>query len=58
VPVLAPIPNFDTRTYGKVDGGITFGLGPNVSATVNAASTFARDEGNDYRISAGFNYRF
>ncbi len=58
VPILAPIPNFDTRTYGKVDGGVTFGLGPNVSATVNAASTFARDEGNDYRISAGFNYRF
>jgi hypothetical protein len=33
-------------------------MGPQISATISASSTFARDEGNDYRVSAGFNYRF
>jgi uncharacterized protein YhjY with autotransporter beta-barrel domain len=57
VPILTPVANFDTRTYGKVEGGFTFELGPSLSATINAASTFARDD-NDYRLSAGLNYRF
>jgi len=58
VPILSPVPNFDTRTYGKVEAGVTFEIAPNISATLNAASTFARDDGNDYRISGGLNYRF
>ncbi|HJZ30614.1 MAG TPA: autotransporter domain-containing protein [Hyphomicrobiaceae bacterium] len=57
VPILSPVANFDTRTYGKVEGGLAFELGPQLSATVNAASTFARDD-NDYRVSVGLNYRF
>src|SRR5215831_13879767 len=58
LPILSPVSNFDTRTYGKIEGGVTFQIGPNLSTTINAASTFAREEGNDYRISTGFNYRF
>jgi uncharacterized protein YhjY with autotransporter beta-barrel domain len=58
LPILSPVPNFDTRSYGRVEGGVTFQIGPDVSATINAASTFARDEGNDWRISTGLNYRF
>jgi outer membrane lipase/esterase len=58
LPILSPVPNFDTRSYGRVEGGVTFQIGPDVSATLNAASTFARDEGNDWRISTGLNYRF
>src|SRR5262245_25286142 len=57
VPILSPVPNFETRTYGKVEGGLAFELGPTLSATVNAASTFARED-NDHRISVGLNYRF
>ena len=57
VPILSSVPNFETRTYGKVEGGLAFELGPTLSATVNAASTFARED-NDHRISVGLNYRF
>ena len=56
--VLLTVPSFDTRTYGRVEGGLTVQFDPNFSATLNAASTIARDEGNDYRISAGLYYRF
>jgi outer membrane lipase/esterase len=58
LPILTAVPSFDTRTYGRVEGGLTFQMGEDVSATVNAASTFARDEGNDWRISTALNYRF
>ena len=57
-PVLSPVPGFDTRTYGKIDGGLTVQMGPQLGATISASSTFARDEAQDYRISAGLNYRF
>jgi outer membrane lipase/esterase len=58
LPILSAEPNFESRSYGRVEGGVTLQIGPGVSATVNAASTFARDEGNDFRISTGLNYRF
>jgi outer membrane lipase/esterase len=58
LPILSPVAAFDTRTYGLVEGGITFQLGADLSATIAGASTFARDEGEDYRISAGLNVRF
>jgi hypothetical protein len=50
--------NFETHTYGRVDGGITFELAPDIGGTINAGSTFARDEGQDYRVSAGLNVKF
>jgi outer membrane autotransporter protein len=58
VPILSPVPNFADRTYGKVEGGVMIEIGPAIAATINAATTFARDEGNDYRLSLGLNYRF
>ena len=58
LPILSPVPTFDTRTYGKIEGGITFQIGTDISATISAASTFAREEGHDFRLSTGLNYRF
>jgi outer membrane lipase/esterase len=58
LPIPTTLPNFEDRTYGRIEGGVTLQLGPEVSATVTAGSTFARDDGQDYRISAGLTYRF
>jgi outer membrane lipase/esterase len=58
LPILSPVAAFDTRTYGRVEGGVTFQLGGDLSASIAAASTFARDEGEDYRFSAGLNVKF
>jgi len=57
-PILSTFPRFDTRDFGKIDAGVTVQLGPDLSATVSAASTFARDESYDFRISTGLNFRF
>lgn len=57
-PILSPFPGFDTRDFGKIEGGITFQLGPDLSASISGASTFARDDSYDFRISTGLNYRF
>ena len=51
-------PTFGARDYGKVEGGLTVELAPEASISVSGASTFARDDGHDYRVSAGLNYRF
>ena len=53
LPILTPVAAFDTRTYGRVEGGLTFQLGADLSATFTGSTTFARDEGEDYRFSAG-----
>jgi uncharacterized protein YhjY with autotransporter beta-barrel domain/phospholipase/lecithinase/hemolysin len=58
LPILTPIANFDDGTYGKVEGGVTFQIGPALSATVNAATTFARSDERDFYVNAGLNYRF
>jgi uncharacterized protein YhjY with autotransporter beta-barrel domain/phospholipase/lecithinase/hemolysin len=58
LPIMTSVSNFDTRTYGRIEGGISFELGPQLGAVINAASTFARDEGEDFRVSAGLSYRF
>jgi outer membrane lipase/esterase len=57
-PILSPFAAFDARDFGKIEGGLTLELGPELSASISGASTFARDESHDYRISAGLNYRF
>jgi outer membrane lipase/esterase len=51
-------PTFGSRDYGKVEGGLTIELTPDASVSVSGGSTFARDDGEDYRFSAGLNYRF
>jgi uncharacterized protein YhjY with autotransporter beta-barrel domain len=57
-PLSVSFPTFGARYYGKVEGGLTIELAPEASVSLSGASTFARDEGQDYRISAGLNYRF
>jgi len=58
LPIPTTLPAFNDRTYGRIEGGVTFQLGADLSASVNAGTTFARDDGQDYRVSAGLNYRF
>jgi uncharacterized protein YhjY with autotransporter beta-barrel domain len=57
-PVALSFPTFGARDYGKVEGGLTVELTPSASVNLSGASTFARDDGQDYRISAGLSYRF
>jgi outer membrane autotransporter protein len=52
------VPAFDTRDFGRIEGGITVELAPEASINLSGASTFARDAANDFRVSAGVNYRF
>ena len=58
LPILSPVATFDARTYGRVEGGITFQLGPDLSATVSGASTFTRDDAYDFRVGTGLNFKF
>jgi hypothetical protein len=46
------------RIYGKVAAGIAAIIAGNVSATVNASTTFARDGGNDVAVSSGIKVPF
>ena len=57
-PPTVSFPTFGARDYGKIEGGLTIELAPEASVSVSGASTFARDDGHDYRVSAGLNYRF
>jgi uncharacterized protein YhjY with autotransporter beta-barrel domain len=57
-PILVAAPNFETRTYGKVEGGVTLHLSPDLSASISGATTFARGEGNDHRLTTGLTYKF
>jgi uncharacterized protein YhjY with autotransporter beta-barrel domain len=57
-PLAVSFPTFGARDYGKVEGGLTVELAPEASVSLSGASTFARDDGHDYRVSAGLNYRF
>jgi hypothetical protein len=38
--------------------GLTIELAPEASVSLSGASTFARYDGQDYRLSAGLSYRF
>jgi len=58
LPILSSISTFDTRTYGRIEGGVRFEISPGIGALISAASTFARDEGQDFRVSTGLNYKF
>jgi uncharacterized protein YhjY with autotransporter beta-barrel domain/phospholipase/lecithinase/hemolysin len=57
LPVLTPVPS-NNRAYGQVAAGIAASLAGNVSATLNAATTFAREGGNDFSASCGIKVAF
>ena len=57
-PVPLSFPAFDARDFGKIEGGLTVEFAPQASVTLNGASTFARDDAHDFRVSAGVNLRF
>jgi uncharacterized protein YhjY with autotransporter beta-barrel domain/phospholipase/lecithinase/hemolysin len=57
LPVLTPVPS-DNRVYGKVAAGVAASLGGNVSATLTAATTFARQGGADFTVSCGIKAAF
>ena len=57
LPVLTPVPG-NNRAYGKVAAGVAASLARNVSATLNAATTFAREGGNDFSVNCGIKVAF
>jgi uncharacterized protein YhjY with autotransporter beta-barrel domain len=57
-PVTLAFPVFGARDYGKVEGGLTIELAPEASISLSGASTFAREDGHDYRLSVGLSWRF
>jgi outer membrane lipase/esterase len=58
LPILTPVSDFDPRTYGKVEGGVTFDFGPGFSATINGGTTFAKDSAQDFHVTGGLTFRF
>jgi outer membrane lipase/esterase len=57
LPVLTPVPD-NNKIYGQVAAGVAASLGGNVSASLNAATTFARQGGNDFSASLGIKVAF
>lgn len=57
LPVLTPVPGHG-GTYGRLAAGIAATIDGNVSATMNAATTFARDGGDDVAVSGGIKVAF
>jgi outer membrane autotransporter protein len=57
LPILTPVASSD-RTYGKVAAGIGATITGNLSATLSAATSFARSGGNDASISGGIKATF
>ena len=54
---LTPAPSHN-RVYGKLAAGVAASLGGNVSATLNAATTIAREGGNDFTVSCAIKVAF
>jgi outer membrane lipase/esterase len=57
LPVLTPVSG-ESRTYGKIAAGVAARIAGNVSGTVNAETTFARDGGNGLVLNAGIKVGF
>lgn len=57
LPVLTAVPD-SGRTFGKVAAGISAVVSGNVSATLAAATSFAREGGNDFGVSGGIKVAF
>jgi outer membrane lipase/esterase len=58
LPILTSVTDFDARTYGKIQGGATFDLGPAWSANINGGSTFDEDGARNYYVTGGLTFRF
>jgi outer membrane autotransporter protein len=58
LPILTPIADFDLRTYGRVEGGVTFQFAPEWSASINGGTTFDMDSARDFHVSGGLSFRF
>jgi uncharacterized protein YhjY with autotransporter beta-barrel domain/phospholipase/lecithinase/hemolysin len=58
LPILTSIANFDDRTYGKLEGGITLHLNSGLGATISGSSTFTSDEARDFTFNAGLSFKF
>jgi outer membrane autotransporter protein len=58
LPILTPVSDFDPRTYGRVEGGVTFQFSPEWSASINGGTTFDKDSARDYHVSGGLSFRF
>jgi hypothetical protein len=54
---MSAVPNFGTRNYGRAERRPDLANQPDVSATINPASTLDREEGSHWRISTGLNSR-
>ena len=57
LPIATQVTDGHSQTYGKVAAGTTVNLGGRFSAMINAESTFARDGGNLFAVTAGFSAR-
>ena len=57
LPVLTPVPD-SGRTYGTVATGVSAVISGNTSATLTAATSFAREGGNDVGVSGGIKVAF
>jgi outer membrane autotransporter protein len=57
LPVLTPVPS-SNWVYGQVAAGVAASLGGNVSASLNVATTVARQGGNDFSASLGIKVGF
>ena len=57
LPVLTPVSG-ENGTYGKVAAGVAARIGGNVSATLNAETTFARESGNGFVVNGGIKVGF
>ena len=57
LPITTQVGSGHSLTYGKAAGGAVIDLGGRFSANINAESTFARQNGNIFAVTAGITAR-
>jgi outer membrane lipase/esterase len=58
LPIYSIVAGSGTGTYGRLSGGLSGNLAPNLSAAIQGELTFARPGGNDFGFTANLAYRF
>ncbi|MCY1280993.1 outer membrane autotransporter barrel domain protein [compost metagenome] len=58
LPIRTEVSDFESRDYGVIGGGVSLGLGDNLSLVLSASSTFGRDDGRQYQVGTALDYRF